>query len=744
MLPIMVLSGVVAIGFSFWNSSEQHYRILHNQAMMDARAMASQLHQSQDDARLWAAKLVNVARSANGVQSLMRDARVNAELVEIEVGEAYLIPPNGGEPLSLVASISDTSKALSEVVTRSGDLPLSVGITEVEGVLHHWLVYRFPDLKGVFSANLPRYLENYTLVIRTAADIQEYIACEQGQARVLPAAMFTVTNNATEYSYKTVSEGFVLSTKQFSVEYKVDRGRVHDEVLKVIWRNVLLAVSMIVAFYLMVLAGLRRVVVKPVLALADGVKIADETGSIPSKLLETNDEIGQLGVQFQNLYEHIRETAYIDGVTGLLNRVRFVQLADRLFTRNEDVFYTLYYIDLAHFKYVNDYYGHAEGDALLADFSQRLQSLLTDLYSSHQEYLISRLSGDEFAILVRESDRESAVADVTFGILDMFIGGYDWKQYKLTLSASIGRASYPVHAINAVDLLARGDEAMYHAKRRGKNRAEDFNQSLQDELSNRMYIEDAIKSEIDGGSFEFLYQPIFDASLTHIVGAEVLLRSQHPLLVSKGTEEFIRIAEASTLIQQVDSYVLEHSFATLQTLQKEVDDFRLAINVSTAELMNEQFVDLIKDLLQRYQVPPSWVDIEITETKLVSIDTRTKAIVQSLKKLGVGIVVDDFGTGYTQINHLYDYSVDKVKIDQSFIRAITPESGAAHVVDFVLALAESNDLNVVAEGVNTQFQADYLRERGCDCYQGHALAEPLPLKSLIALLEQDIPFPRLP
>ncbi|PWK43605.1 putative bifunctional diguanylate cyclase/phosphodiesterase [Pleionea mediterranea] len=466
----------------------------------------------------------------------------------------------------------------------------------------------------------------------------------------------------------------------------------------------------------------------------DDVKLAKKKG---------NSEINVLINTYIEMLNKMNRLAAFDSLTGLSNRRSFHSQFQKQLNRaiRRGSLMALLYIDLDNFKKVNDHYGHSTGDRLLKLFSERLQKSIrpSDVAANLGKGEIARLAGDEFSLLLTDIEGPIAAEKVADRILQMFDSGFQLDGVNHNVQASIGIVMIPDDGNDVQTLLQHADAAMYQAKLKGKNRLQFFNRDIAGGIQRKQYIERVLIKAIHHGHFNLVYMPIFDSQNLKPVGVEVLIRA--PSLASKGIgpEEFIPVAETTGLIKDIDAWVLNESLSriTYLTDKYQFDGF-FAINISAVELHNREFPQMVKSMLLKHQADPSRIELEITETSFVdNLDNSIRQL-NHLKSLGVSLSLDDFGTGYTAFTQLIEFPVDKLKIDRSFIQGL--DEGASEkkrMVDIVLALADLYQLKVVAEGVESEEQIEYLKYRGCEMLQGYFLSKPLSWDDFQLLIEQS-------
>ncbi|MBL8518833.1 MAG: EAL domain-containing protein [Betaproteobacteria bacterium] len=435
--------------------------------------------------------------------------------------------------------------------------------------------------------------------------------------------------------------------------------------------------------------------------------------------------------------QRIAHMAQHDTLTGLPNRLL---LKDRI---AQAVFHALraksrvavLFIDLDRFKNINDSLGHEAGDKLLQTVAKRIRTCLREADT------VSRLGGDEFVIVLPEVHGSHDVSIVAAKILETLSQTYHLQGQDLHVSASIGVALFPEDGEEADTLMRNADAAMYHAKDAGRANYQFFTEHMNVSAHRRVTLEAELRRALDRNELTLSYQPMYALSNGRLIGAEALLRWQHPErgLVSPG--EFISVAEDTGLIHQIGEDVLRAACAQARLWQDEALSIRLSINVSVHQLRRKAFLDQLRTILASTSVDPGLLELEITESLIVEDASEALKTLKTLDELGVRLAIDDFGTGYSGLSYLKRFPIDTVKIDQSFIRDISVDADDAAIVRAIVAMARSLKLSVVAEGVETGEQLAFLSSLGCDFAQGYLLGRPMDAASMTALLRENATRP---
>ncbi len=432
-----------------------------------------------------------------------------------------------------------------------------------------------------------------------------------------------------------------------------------------------------------------------------------------------------------------RQQAISDHLTGLFNRQGFEAILDlqiRDADRNGSELACLF-IDLDRFKAINDNLGHAAGDAVLKQFTLKLEPLLTPLDSA------SRLGGDEFAILLAGDKVEERALQFCERICTMLDTPFEIENNSIRLSASIGMAVYPLHASSASELLQNADMAMYTRKRTGKNGSQVFDSSIMDRAREHAELERDIAQALSEDWFEAYFQPIQDLSTGQTAGFEALLRLNHPDKGLLSPAAIVSLAEENGTIQRIGNVILDQSIANLARLSRlpGMEQTYVAVNFSPLQF-EPGLPTRIAGVLHRYGILPRRLVVEITEAVIMKDDPQIRAILNAIHQLGCRIALDDFGTGYSSLSYLSRFPVDIVKIDQSFTRSICDDTMEIRqrnrmLVEGIAAISHKMNCVVIAEGVETEEQKELLTDIGADFGQGYFFARPQPVERLITSLD---------
>jgi diguanylate cyclase (GGDEF)-like protein len=447
---------------------------------------------------------------------------------------------------------------------------------------------------------------------------------------------------------------------------------------------------------------------------------------------QRRDELGDLERAFARMADalarhdqDILRMAYTDPLTGLANRLAFRErLEQRLVAaRAAGRALTLLFIDLDDFKRINDSLGHDAGDQVLEQVAARLRQCLPS--SGDQDALLARLGGDEFVVLFSDAQRDAARL-LAEAILIEVQRPFMAMARQVFLGASIGITRYPDDATEPRSLLKAGDLAMYQAKLGGKNCIRFFHAAMDHAVAETAQLENALRGAWERGELSLSFQPIYDLANRRLVGAEALLRWNHPVLGAVQPSVFVAVAERSGLIEQIGRRVLAAACQAAQAWQLPGGLPFISVNVSALQLRKGDLAEVVAGALADSGLAAERLHLELTETAVMGDEAQVAVLVSRLRALGVKIWLDDFGTGFSGLSHLRRVPVDGVKIDKSFVLDLLRDPDDLALTSAIIAMAHSLGFTVVAEGVESEAQFEILRERGCDFAQGYWLGRPVP------------------
>jgi diguanylate cyclase (GGDEF)-like protein/PAS domain S-box-containing protein len=428
----------------------------------------------------------------------------------------------------------------------------------------------------------------------------------------------------------------------------------------------------------------------------------------------------------------LQHLAHHDPLTGLANRTLLqerLQLAIDAALRHGKLG-ALAFLDLDNFKHINDTFGHEAGDEVLRSIAERLRRSLRD------DDTVARVGGDEFVLLMNEQPSIRHVTELVERVRQAVCTPIQAGGKELIAGVSIGVALFPDNGVVAEQIMRAADAAMYHAKTLGKNNYQFFSPELNQAVHDNLLLEASLTRALRNNEMFLGYQPKIDLRTGKMVGAEALVRWQHPDqgIVMPGA--FIGAAEETGLIVPLGEWVLDAACAELRRLaDMGYRDFVISVNLSARQLRQRQFTERVAETLDRYHIAPGTLELEVTESQLMDEPAQAIATLAALKALGVQLSIDDFGTGYSSLSYLQRFPVDFIKIDRSFLHDIT--DGNAIITRAIIALGHNLKLKVIAEGVETRAQLDFVREYDCDQMQGYYFSEALGADALIDMLVRD-------
>jgi len=531
--------------------------------------------------------------------------------------------------------------------------------------------------------------------------------------------------------------------------------------------TVLLSLLSFVCIVLLIITAcladsLARIFSAPIIELRDAMRTAADGNLNVQTNIKLNNEIGELSKSFNKMlhiiktnyeelesmhnellsneeqlrsnYDHIEFLAYHDTLTNLPNKLAFLDYANAVLTstQSENIMHAVYFVDLDNFKTVNDTLGHEYGDTLLIKTAQILSSLVGT------DGMLARAGGDEFLIFKENiKSKETAVAFAS-QIVDFFRNPLDLEGEIVYISLSIGISIYPENALDSHSLIKYSDIAMYKSKDTGKNRYTLFDKKMEDELNRNTQIIEILRNAIENKEIYIQYQPLVELKTNNVVGFEALMRIHNDRLGIITPTEFIPIAEESGLIIELSYWLIREacrfnkSLIDLGAVPRPV-----SVNISSILINHPGFVSRLSGILKETQLPPQYLELEITESTLVSSIMDATKLLNELQSLGVRISLDDFGTGYSSLNYLTKMPINTLKIDKSFIDNICNSSKDAFISEAIIQLAHSLDIKVVAEGVETEEQLRLLRKQRCDFVQGFIYSPPLYPSALLDIIRED-------
>lgn len=450
----------------------------------------------------------------------------------------------------------------------------------------------------------------------------------------------------------------------------------------------------------------------------------------PSRLIGTMTDI----TERKEAQDRITELANFDTVTGLANRnllrdeLRLALASAERYKRK----LALLFLDLDRFKTINDSLGHAAGDMVLAQLALRLRNIVG------KQDILSRLGGDEFVLVLADLPNALVAGDVAEQILASFAESFVLEAGNFATSTSIGISVYPDDGQDADELIKNADVAMYQAKSNGRNNYQFFTADMNTRASERLSLETSMRDALNRGEFEVFFQPQVGLEHGQIIGAEALIRWNHPTQGLVAPSKFIPIAEESRMIVPLGNWVLRRSCELAAQWQREgLPAITIAVNLSPLQLHQSNLLDLIQDALDTAGLDAKYLELEVTESVVMQEVEHVMAMLHGIKQLGVKLSLDDFGTGYSSLSYLKRFAFNKLKVDQSFVRDISSDANDAAIVLAIIGLGKTLGMSVLAEGVETDLQLEFLRRAQTDSIQGYLYSKPLPSDAFRLLMMEN-------
>jgi diguanylate cyclase (GGDEF)-like protein/PAS domain S-box-containing protein len=434
----------------------------------------------------------------------------------------------------------------------------------------------------------------------------------------------------------------------------------------------------------------------------------------------------------------IHNLAYFDPLTGLPNRTQMYERLDQMVVSagKTNTCIAVLFLDLDRFKPINDSMGHPAGDLVLKEVANRLHNCLK------QQDLVSRMGGDEFTIALSNQQNSDSAANIAVKVGERILHSLQQpffiEQKELFLTASLGIAIFPDDGKTVTELLKNSDMAMYHAKDDGRNNVQFFDEQMNKKAVELLEMENDLRYAIDRGELELYYQPQYAAADCSMQGVEALLRWHHKTKGMIPPSYFIPIIEDTGLIIPIGEWVLRQACSDMAKWQKNgIPVNRIAVNVSASQFKQTGFIDLIKEIITESSIDPNQLELELTESILIDNVEHTLDILTQLRIMGVRMAIDDFGTGYSSLNYLKQFPVDALKIDQSFIRNLPDNKDDAQITRTIISMAHNLGLGVIAEGVETKEQLEFLQQVQCEEVQGYYFSRPIPDDALVKLINKN-------
>ncbi|MHB1392824.1 MAG: bifunctional diguanylate cyclase/phosphodiesterase [Clostridia bacterium] len=450
-------------------------------------------------------------------------------------------------------------------------------------------------------------------------------------------------------------------------------------------------------------------------------------------VIDTDDEIGDAARSFNKMMDTISSLTYYDALTLLPNRMLFsasldIELEKAALENNK---LAIMILDIDKFESINNTLGHTAGDKLLKSLAEKISTLVD------HNHMVSHMGEDRFAVLFKSFEHKDDVIALSNEIRDAIKQPWVVDEHRFYITACIGLAFYPEDGDTSDSLFKNAFSAMQKAKKRGRDNYQLYDPSMNARLLDQLNLDSSMHHALDNGEFSLHYQPQINAKSKEVIGCEALIRWNHPERGMISPLKFIPVSETNGLIIPIGRWVLYTACRQNKLWQESgCKPIYVSVNLSAVQLIQEDFIDMVSDVLKETGLSPEYLELEITESVAVKNSEYITGILEKLKKMGIRIALDDFGTGYSSLNYLKDFAISTLKIDRSFISDINENPKNDAIVSTIIALGHNLKLNVTAEGVETKEQFEALRHKGCDSIQGYYFSKPLPQSEFEKLMKK--------
>jgi len=462
----------------------------------------------------------------------------------------------------------------------------------------------------------------------------------------------------------------------------------------------------------------------------------DELAILNEEMLASNEELTDSNEQLSNAIVKIEEQnqeifnlVYLDDLTKTKNRLAISELIDKWLANPYDNYsYAILFLDVDNFKLINDTFGHDFGDRIIIETGRRLATLETE------NIQIGRFGGDEFLIIFKDKNIDN-ISEFLYELEELFKEPFSIDNRSLFLTISVGVSLYPIHGIASKELIKKADMALYEAKKSGKNRSVIYNQSMIEDLEDKVLFQSYVRKAYNNKEFHMNYQPHFDLSKGKFTGVEALIRWRSSELGYVSPLKLIQASEEMGLIVDIGKWVLEEACLFSKRINQRLDEsIIVAINISSVQMLHPDFIRDLELIIKKTEVNPDNLCLEMTETTLFEFTEGNAHIITKLKSMGLEIALDDFGTGYSSLSYFKDIPASTIKIDKVFIDNMVNNEFDKYTVKMIIDLAHQKKLSVIAEGVEEKEQVDLLKHMKCDIIQGYYYSRPLMASEVTELL----------
>lgn len=455
---------------------------------------------------------------------------------------------------------------------------------------------------------------------------------------------------------------------------------------------------------------------------------SDEISQLQRTSIEVTSQLENFHQELTQNTQKLFEMAHFDSLTGLINRAYLTYLTDEKLASSDERErrFSLVYLDLDNFKHINDALGHLVGDNLLSIVATRLKSCVGAMD------FVARTGGDEFCLVINDGPSQDYVTDIAKRVLNVLQDPVAIEGRSLAISTSIGITFSLVDGISAASLLQNADLAMYQAKAGGKNNYHIFNHQLHKDADSRMALEEELRRAVENEEFVLFYQPQINLKTGKLIGCEALIRWQHPTRGLLAPFFFIDTIESNGLIIPVGKWIIKETCRQCAIWNEMgMKDLKISINLSARQFNDPDLIIDIQSSIQTYQISPSQLEFEVTESLLATDIKHAIELLKSLQSLGSTIAIDDFGTGYSSLNYIKQLPLDKLKVDRAFIKDLPDDNDDKQITAAIIAMAHTLNLKVVAEGVETKEQMQFLQTLSCEIGQGYLFDKPISPEEFI-------------
>lgn len=521
---------------------------------------------------------------------------------------------------------------------------------------------------------------------------------------------------------------------------------INDHIVETIFNTSVIIILLVVTLFW----AIRLFVLKPISNIVEIINHSDEDG-IPFELVPHHGsrEIHALSHTMNIMINSIKDSrvalkeqkqalhyqAHHDALTGLANRFLFIDRLEQGIEkskRNKSRM-ALLFIDLDHFKEINDSFGHKTGDKVLELVTRKLS------HTIRGEDTLARLGGDEFTVMIEGLKDNQDASLLAEKIIHTLSEPLKIEEGEFYIGSSIGISVYPDNGNNSEDLLKHADAAMYKAKNEGRNNFQYYSSEMTEKAFERVSMEASLRAALKNDELLVYYQPQMNAVNDTLIGVEALVRWQHPTMGFMPPSKFIPVAESTGLILDLDLYVLKNAMIQLVEWYKQgLNPGVLAVNLSVKQFQQTDFVETIQGYLEETGCKPQWLELEVTESQLMKNPDQASKILHQLHEFGIKLALDDFGTGYSSLSYLKKLPLSRLKIDRSFIGDLPDDNEDASITQAIIALAQSLKMDLIAEGAETIAQKEFLIEHGCENIQGYLYGKPMPASEMMDFLSASI------